>query len=344
MLPKVIVVLVIISAVLGGVFFFTGQSNNQTQSNKQSSQTELVKVSTTLAIATPSEPVLLLVRKLGLDKKNGLDIEIVDSNPGDAEREFFEGKFKIIYNGTLSSFTANLKNIPIRIIAPAIDQPFDVLVPVDSPIKTIEDLKGKKLATLPKITASYMSTTTIFRSAGIDPEKDMKITFSTPPQIVELLSTGEVDAGIGVAPSSYGLLSSGKFRSIANLEDLWESKEDGLHMPFVTFSVHEDWYQANKDVARRFVKTFYEASAMIQKDPNILLKELPEYMEKYKLNDPKTFEIVKAKYPRLLYTTYTPMGEDSLKRTYERAKEFGVIPNNVPAFDTVVISKQDSGI
>ncbi len=340
MTARIVLVVLIVLLIGGGLFllFKKGDTRLGFTPSGDSSQ-KLIKVRTTLAKSTPSEPQMLIIKKYGLDKKNGLDIEMVDSNPGDAEREFFAGNFDIILNGALSSFTANLKNIPIRIAAPAINQPFNVIVPKNSPIKTLSDLKNKKLATLPKITASYMSTLTVFRSAGIDPEKDMQMVFVTPDQVVGLLEKGEVDAGIVVSPLVYGILTNGKYRSIADLEKVWEQKE-GLPMPFVVVAVNDNWYKDNKETTKMFIKTFYDAAEMIQKDPTVLAS-LTDYLKTNHLDSKDTIDLMQKEYPALLYSKWDVKGNEGLERFYERGKEYGVIPNNVPASDLVIINPDE---
>lgn len=344
MLPKVIVISAVLVVIVGGIFLLkTNQStvtSNSKVQNTESQQTELVKVSTAFTKFTPSEPVMLLAKKLGIDKKNGLDIEMVESNPGDVERELIDGKYNIIWTTTLSTFAANKKGIILRVLAPAVDHPNYIIVPTNSTIKKIADLKGKRLATLPVLTTANAS----LKGAGLDTEKDLKITFAPPDEIMKLLATGEVDAGFGITPLVFRALGSGQFRLIADLEKLWEEQQGGLHMPFVSYSVRADWYKNNKDTARKFVQTYYQTVDLIKKDPNIIAKELPDYIKQSGFDDLKTLTLFNENFPTTLYSSYDELGEKSMKNTYDRAKEYGIIPSTTPPFGEVNISRTESGL
>lgn len=67
-----------------------------------------------------------------------------------------------------------------------------ILVKKDSPISTIEELKGKKIGVFPGSTFAIL-TKIVFRNF-MDPEKDITIVPMPPPLWLEALSKGEVDA------------------------------------------------------------------------------------------------------------------------------------------------------
>lgn len=351
----VVVFVIIIVVAAGGLFFgegllksFTPKQENATSQTTQTTQKEtprykdILKVKTTLPLATPTEPLVLLIQKYNLDKKNGLDVEFVPLSIGDTEREFFAGNIQIRVGGPLSSVENAKKGDSFRVLAPIIRQPYLIIVPIDSPIKDLAGLKGKKFAIPPKITASNQSMTTIFRAAGIDPEKDFNRVFVTPDQIVKLLENGEVDAGAVINPFGAQLLTSGKYRSIANMEEVWKKNTNGLEMPFVLVLVHDAWYQQNKEAARRYIKMFHEAAQMVNDNPKVL-EELTEYLAKNKLNTPEALKMMESEYPKLLFTSWDKNGYDGMMEFYKLGKQYKIIPDSVPAADTLVVLPSELG-
>lgn len=340
----VIIVVAVIGAI--GVFFGKDLLKKPVSVDKTATQQpefkDLIKVKTTLPLATPTEPLVLLIKKYGLDKKNGLDVEFVPLNIGDTEREFFAGNIQIRIGGPLSSVESAKKGDSFKILAPIIRQPYHVIVPINSSITDLAGLKGKKFAIPPKITASSQSITTILRAAGIDPEKDFNRVFVTPDQIVKLLEDGEVDAGAVINPFGAQLLTSGKYRSIANLEDVWKKNTNGLEMPFVLVLVHDNWYQNNKEAARRYIKMFHEAARMVKDNPKIL-EELPEYLAKNKLNTPEALKMMESEYPKLLFTSWDQNGYDGMMEFYKLGKKYKIIPENVPAAETLLVLPSELG-
>lgn len=340
--PKIILSLFILVFVVGLVGLYNQQQKILSFLTSMQQPKELIKLKTTLTKATASEPEILIIKKYELDKKNGLDIEFVPLDPGDTEREFFAGTFKIRVGGPLSSAAANNQAIPVKLLAPAINIPFHIVVPKNSSIKTLDDLKGKKFATLPKITASYASTTTILRSYGINPETDMQLVFVTPAQVVDLLEKGEVDAAIVSYPLLSGLLTNGKYRSLVNLADVWKRTEDGLSLPFVVIAAHEGWLLENKDTARRFIKTFQDAAALIQNDPSVLAG-LTEYLQANNIDSPEAIALLQKELPSLLYTKWDQAGVEGIIRYYEKAKEYGVLPPETPSAEKLLIQPSELG-
>lgn len=96
-------------------------------------------------------------------------------------------------------------------------------VPQDSPAKTLDDLRGKKIA-MKNIgsTSGHVIPTAMLIDAGLDPEKDVDIQLLDAARIEALLN-GEVDAlgdGIRVWEEHLQRRAPGRFRIIAQSESL----------------------------------------------------------------------------------------------------------------------------
>ena len=109
-----------------------------------------------------------------------------------------------------------------------IDQGIDrkyVIVPVASPIRSIADLKGKKVGSFAGAagTATVLFRVITSKFHGFDPAKTSDLQFAGPGLLPTLLDKGEIDAAVMFDPLAAKLEGSGKYRSIGNLADAYKA-------------------------------------------------------------------------------------------------------------------------
>jgi hypothetical protein len=96
---------------------------------------------------------------------------------------------------------------------------YSLIVPKNSPIRTIEDFKGKRIAIGPDPATQDTHSKPIFQAFGVDYE-GMKRTYGSYSDIYRMFSEGRVDAGLGYMsgfiplPSILELFSSTEVRWI----------------------------------------------------------------------------------------------------------------------------------
>src|SRR5262245_31831894 len=72
---------------------------------------------------------------------------------------------------------------------------YGIAVPADSPIKTINDLKGKKIGVTSMASAGVIVARALAKEAGMDPDKDVNIVVAgESAQTAALLNSKQVDA------------------------------------------------------------------------------------------------------------------------------------------------------
>ena len=201
----------------------------------------------------------------GIYDKHGIDIDIRSGNGSSSAHRLVANKDSHFSYGSCGAMT-NLasKGAPIKSIG-VIDAMGTeaILVRPDSGVKTIKDLKGKKI-----LTTANAGVNTFFpivlANAGLS-ESDVNIT-SVPD---------------GALVSSYLQGSGGAVAILGGLDDKpAEIKANGgaqpIAFPYSDFGVnqvgyciatHNDTIKNNPDLARRFIKATMEAYAKAEKDP-----------------------------------------------------------------------------
>jgi|GEM_PF-2932342 len=284
---------------------------------------KIEKLSTLTAQSSFSEVIGFVIKKYEIDKKHGLDIEFVSNPPGDLERRYLAGETPLMNLGIIFGAEAYKHGIPSTLIGPGLRMSYEVAVRPSSPIRSLEELKGKLFGVLPKTTAGYSSMEIVFRSAGINPS-ELSFLYGSVPEINQRLLVGTIDAGMVSYPFGAALFGSEAVRSIATLEEVWESNEDGLPMPLAVIGVRDDWYKQNKRLAKKYVDMWTEGSRMLVENPR-LIDEFPDYLKANRLDSPAALALLHEKIPKIIMTEWTDREIKGIERFFERAKEYGFV-------------------
>lgn len=141
----------------------------------------------------------------------------------------------------------------------------DVVVPSELPIKSLADLKGKRVGLFggPTAATTWLLRLVTVRVYGFDVFKEARMQFGAPPLLVGLLEKGDLDAIMVLDPFTLNLLTTGKYRIIGNIGQIWREKS-GQDPMLVAINVNEDWAEANRDTVKRFVAAYKEATEYLR--------------------------------------------------------------------------------
>jgi len=229
------------------------------------------KVSATF-VATGAEGLLkYVIEQLKLDKQHGLDLTIQAVEPGEVARRTIAREVDVGALSPIELVQSQQAGRDIRAFAPLLTAIHGLLVKTNSKYRTIDDLKGKKIAVLPKATAGYQSMALELKILGIDLEKEFSLTFGGIPDTLSFLKAGEVDAAFLPDPVAAQLIVSGQYRELLNLADLWKEKYNIPYF-FNARVAYADWIAANLDTAEHFAAMRIEASKQIKDHPEIVAK------------------------------------------------------------------------
>lgn len=302
----------------------------------QSTQS-LTKLTYPTAIGASAEIVIKIMKFYDIDRKHGLDVEPIALNPTELERQEFSGELEgILIMSPLSAARLTLEGRPMKILAPLTYMPYSIAVRTDSSIATLSDLKGKKVGILPKVVDAYKSIAIIFRSAGIDPDRDLLSAYGSIPEMIALLAEGEVDATLVSYPGAAGLFASGQYASIAKLEKLWETNEGGLPHPFIFHTVFADWYEQpqNRDTARRFFDAYFETIELMRTRPEVMTEDtnpsIKEYLERNNLTSETAKQIVRNEMTAFLPVNWSDRDVVAIEHLFDIAEKFGYLPQSAP--------------
>lgn len=116
--------------------------------------------------------------------------------------------------GTTAALIAGAQGDPQVIVADAARKGAAIVVKSDSPIKTIAELKGKKVATFPGALQDVLLRAKL-QQAGLDPNKDLQLIKVGWSEMPLALQRGDVDAYVGSEPHPSLAISEGYGRILS---------------------------------------------------------------------------------------------------------------------------------
>lgn len=250
-----------------------------------------------------------LIESRGFDRKHGVIIEFKKFNPAKAEDAVF---FKTVDAGIfapISAARAQLKGQPIQIFQPVMLNFFTILVPHNSPVKSLKDLQGKRLGLFARVTAMYSSFATITKMRGGDVEKDYKLTLGTPQALSAFLVRGDVDAIGMFEPRASLMVAAHQARELVSFNDLWK-QETGKPLLAIGIAAYKDWIDHNLKAARGIAAAYADGVRALHADPAGVIEQQKNYIG---IKTQAAFKRVTAVVPGFFVTGWTPTLIDSTK-------------------------------
>ena len=196
----------------------------------------------------------------------------VAGDPGQVQTQLLAGTVDVTVFGAVTAAKANEKRGDVLIVGPALNNHGRWLVADSSPYRTPKDLRGKKVATQPSNSDTYMQAAIVAALGGDDLKEDYELLFGAPAANVALFQRGDVDAIIAIEPSATRLVAGGA-REIARVGDEWQ-RLTGATQPMLLNgrAVKGALWKERQDDLRAVVAAFTKANAAIRADPSLLAK------------------------------------------------------------------------
>src|SRR5437763_2605352 len=196
---------------------------------------------------------LAVIRAHGLDKQANLSVEVLELASAEAGKIALRaGNADIVVTDWLwvsreRGLGAKLTFYPYSSALGA------VMVTASSPIQTLADLRGRKLAVAGgPIDKSWLLLQARLKQEGIDLKSEATIAYGAPPLLTAKTLDGEMDATLNYWNFSAALEAKG-FRRIAGIEDILPKLGAKGRIALVGYVFDEGWESRSRDMVRRFI-------------------------------------------------------------------------------------------
>ncbi|MEG4098177.1 aliphatic sulfonate ABC transporter substrate-binding protein [Microcoleus sp. Pol8_D1] len=230
--------------------------------------------------------------------------------------------------GTASIFSQAADHVFVRVAKEKYTAPKGqaILVPENSPIQTVADLKGKKIAFDKGSSAHYVLVRALAK-VGLE-FSDIEPIYLTQPQALPLFRAGEVDAWVIWVPyTTTQVRSAYPGRSIADLESIFGDKAS-LEVPTYYYAIPE-LVRDYPDLLKVILEEVNEAGAWAKKQELEAAVRLAEHHE----IDPSIVEILQR---RSAERAIIPIDDQSLTALQHQAnifRDLDLIPERVNVKD-----------
>jgi ABC-type nitrate/sulfonate/bicarbonate transport system substrate-binding protein len=215
-----------------------------------------------------------------------------------------------------------------------------ILVPVDSPYKTLQSLKGKNVSIQPLTTRFGSEEAAIQAVTGqnIRTYFDLKETDAAAQE----LSLGRVDAAFIEAPTTYPLLQSGKFKAIYSVHDAFLKAFRDPAVVNGGYIARTSFIKANRGFVNALIAATQNAWTKYQKNPDAV----NAVASKQSGIPPEQLKVVGQvldleKMPKSL-RAITPRDVKTWQKIFPLLKKSGFIkqvPKNIPSLFVVTKPK-----
>jgi ABC-type nitrate/sulfonate/bicarbonate transport system substrate-binding protein len=215
-----------------------------------------------------------------------------------------------------------------------------ILVPVDSPYKTLQSLRGKKVSIQPLTTRFGSEEAAILAATGknIRSYFDLEETDAAPQE----LSLGRVDAAFIEAPTTYPLLQSGKFKAIYSVHDAFLKAFRDPAVVNGGYIARTSFIKANRSFVNDLIAATQDAWTKYQRNPDavnaVASKQSGIPAEQLKVVG-QVLDL--EKMPKSL-RAITPRDVRTWQKIFPLLKRSGFIkqvPKNIPSLFVVTKSK-----
>ena len=223
---------------------------------------------------TADDWVMWYAFEKGIFKEQGLDVDMQSINGGaQTSAALLAGGIQVGQFGgseALSGVAGGAELVIVGNMAPV----YPYILYAKKEIKTIADLKGKKVAVSNAGGSSDIATRAALKAAGLDPNKDVVIlAVGSHAQRTAALLSGQVDAGVDDPPEDDEVVKAG-FTPLIDLA--------GQRLPAANTGiiVQRSYINSNRDIVQAYVDATVIARAKMASDKAGALAVLDKYFKK----------------------------------------------------------------
>jgi NitT/TauT family transport system substrate-binding protein len=230
----------------------------------------------------------------GILDQFGLKADKVKSlSPANLHLMLAERKVDIGFGGFTTMATARAEGKDIIVIHGVFSPVNMVFVPQNSPIRSLTDLRHKKLG----VFGGPGSTTFAFLAViarnwyGIDLFHDAELVTAPAPALVELLGKGDIDAALLGTTESIQMYAQKRYRVLLDLSDEYRAHQGGRAPAHVTVATNEEFARSHADIIRDYLKAYKATVEFVHSHSEVW----SEYAKNIKMDNPEERALLQQK-------------------------------------------------
>jgi sulfonate transport system substrate-binding protein len=266
----------------------------------------------------------------GFFKDEGLEPELVKCSWPQYKDNLALGSYDITHHLVMYFLKPIEQGLDVRFLGGVHTGCLRVQTAVNSPIHTIQDLKGKRIGVPGMGTPPFVFANRVFGTHGIDAGKDITWRVFPAGELGLALRKGEVDAVANAEPIGTLLIAEGTARNVEGMDEATDPPYADEYCCEII--ANGKWIDANPDTAARATRAILKGAAWVQQNPKAAAQLAVD--KKYLAS---TVELNTVAISRLKYIPSVALAEQTL---YTAAKEMREAKMLSPETDTDALAKK----
>jgi NitT/TauT family transport system substrate-binding protein len=218
---------------------------------------------------------VFVLQKFALDKKYGFQMQTISIGNSDAAATAVQaGSADVIVVDMMD--LARMINAGVKVIGivPMFRWGDHIVVPTDSPIQNLGDLRGKRFGTDSiRNSTWYVMKVAALKMYNLDLEKDTKVQAGGVGLLRGLMEEGQLDATFIYNNITPAMTVTGKFRVLYQMRDL--IKQIGLDgdVPFLLHGASETYAAAHPANIRAYLAAYREAIQILDTNDDVWMEQ-----------------------------------------------------------------------
>jgi NitT/TauT family transport system substrate-binding protein len=233
-----------------------------------------------------------IIQAHGLDRKFNLAIERIELASTEAGKIALKGgSVDLMLSDWL--WVARERSLGDKLVFyPSSSTLGAVMVPAQSPIKGIADLKGRKLAIAGgPLDKSWLLLQALALRSGLDLRKQATLVYGAPPLLTQKALQGEQDATLTFWNFAAGLEGKGFTRAV-KIDDVMQALGTKAPVAIVGYTFDGGWALRNRSVIDRFLDAARQAKEILATSP----AEWQRLAPRIGVSDPQALAIYRQRY------------------------------------------------
>lgn len=272
----------------------------------------IVRLMVNLAGDTSFPPYV--IQKLALDRKHGFTMQVIPSNTVQSTTTGFQsGAGDIGMYGWNDLARIKAGGVNIVGIGPFLGWANTIVVPANSSIHNIGDLKGKKVGVFNRTGLDWTVARAVAKSKyQLDLETDIVLQTGAVPLLRGLMEQGQMDASQMFNDFTAPMVVSGKFRLLASTKEL--VSQLGLpETPFIVYTADTGYAAAHRPNVRAFLAAYRDAIDALETDDDIWV----EPAAALGITDAATLDALRKQTRPMLMSRFAPDAEANIRKMWD---------------------------
>lgn len=271
----------------------------------------------------------VVMEQLKFAEKEGLDVEWVKfSEVNGPTRAIVPGTIDLAFAApSTASMSIAADGVPVKIVLATQIAEAQIVVPAGSPVKSIADLKGKKIGMSPPGSATHAIVSSVLEiNYGLKPT-DYSVVPGNEGRLAQFLQQKEVDAASIRSVTIAQMSDDIKMVNIASVVDEWKKLTKSNAAPILAVTiVHSDYVAKNPEAVAKFIAATRKALDYGSKNKD----RVAELLQKAANMKPADAKAYASQWDGAYMASFEAGDVASLKRMHEIRKAAGATKSDPP--------------